>query len=211
MEEKMEFINRMILSLPALLIALTFHELAHGYVSYLLGDPTAKSQGRLSLNPIAHIDPIGFASLLFFRFGWAKPVPIDPRYYKNRKLGTILVSLAGPATNFLLAIITGLFLKFSYQFELEIIYANDIISAIIGNLLIYNITLGVFNLIPIPPLDGSKILASLLPIKYEIKFYQLERYSMVLLIVMMYFGIFSKILNPLVNSAIGIFVKTIFL
>jgi len=207
----MEFINRMILSLPALLIALTFHELAHGYVSYLLGDPTAKSQGRLSLNPIAHIDPIGFASLLFFRFGWAKPVPIDPRYYKNRKLGTILVSLAGPATNFLLAIITGLFLKFSYQFELEIIYANDIISAIIGNLLIYNITLGVFNLIPIPPLDGSKILASLLPIKYEIKFYQLERYSMVLLIVMMYFGIFSKILNPLVNSAIGIFVKTIFL
>lgn len=194
--------TQMLISIPALLIAITFHELSHGYMSYLLGDPTAKQEGRLTLNPIKHLDPIGALGLLFFHFGWAKPVPINPFYYKNRKLGIVLVSIAGPMANFILALITTLIIKGILLANM--VTANTLIFDFLGILVMYNLSLGIFNLIPLPPLDGSKIVASLLPEKYEMWAYQNERYFMLALFALMYFGVISKIMDPFLNSAIDL-------
>lgn len=189
----------LLISIPALLLAITIHELSHGYISYILGDPTAKNEGRLTLNPIKHIDPIGALGLLFFHFGWAKPVPINPFYYKNRKLGIILVSIAGPMSNFILAFLTTLALKISISGS-GFLFSNQIAYEFISMFLIYNVSLGIFNLIPLPPLDGSKILASLLPEKYEFFAYKNEKYFMIALFALMYFGVISKIMNPIVSQ-----------
>lgn len=146
----------MLLRIPALLIAITFHEFAHARVSYSLGDPTPKQTGRLSLNPLAHLDPVGLLMLWIFRFGWAKPVQINPYYYKDPKKGVLLVSLAGPLSNLVLAFFTLIFLKLDFitsSFAVNFVYI----------LFVYNLGLAVFNLIPVPPLDGSKILVNLLP------------------------------------------------
>lgn len=194
--------TQMLISIPALLIAITFHELSHGYMSYLLGDPTAKQEGRLTLNPIKHLDPIGALGLLFFHFGWAKPVPINPFYYKNRKLGIVLVSIAGPMANFILALITTLIIKGILMANM--VTANTLVFDFLGILVMYNLSLGIFNLIPLPPLDGSKIAASLLPEKYEMWAYQNERYFMLALFALMYFGVISKIMDPFLNSAIDL-------
>lgn len=136
-------------NLPGLFIAIIFHELAHGYMAYILGDNTAKNAGRLSLNPIKHIDPVGFVCMLVFRFGWAKPVPINPLNFRNRKRDTILVSLAGPLTNFIIAILVSFVILFAR-------ITSPILQKIFVITLWYNIMLGVFNLLPFPPLDGSK-------------------------------------------------------
>lgn len=194
--------TQMLISIPALLIAITFHELSHGYMSYLLGDPTAKQEGRLTLNPIKHLDPIGALGLLFFHFGWAKPVPINPFYYKNRKLGIVLVSIAGPMANFILALITTLIIKGILMANM--VTTNTLVFDFLGILVMYNLSLGIFNLIPLPPLDGSKIVASLLPEKYEMWAYQNERYFMLALFALMYFGVISKIMDPFLNSAIDL-------
>lgn len=180
-----------LLSLPALLIAITFHELAHGYAAYTLGDPTAKNSGRLSLNPIKHIDPLGLIMLFLLRFGWAKPVPVNPLYFKNRKLGMIIVSIAGPITNFMLALLFAListYVKITNMFILGFLELS----------VLYNIILGIFNLLPFPPLDGSKILASLLPDRYEFLFYKHENYLRIILIVMVITGFIGTVLNPLI-------------
>lgn len=152
-------IQSLILTLPAILPAIVLHECAHGWVSYKLGDPTAHDAGRLTLNPIKHLDPIGALCMLFIHFGWAKPVPVNSTYYKHRRKGIILVSLAGPATNFILAFISlfaaGLTARFgSSSSELcYVIYEIFVTSAVI------NINLAFFNLVPVPPLDGSNVLA----------------------------------------------------
>jgi Zn-dependent proteases len=138
-----------LISLPGLLIAIIFHELAHGYAAYKLGDPTAKNAGRLTLNPIKHIDPVGFLFMLIFKFGWAKAVPINPSYFKRRKRDMIIVSVAGVLTNFLLAILFGFII---INFEIS----NDYINQMFLIAMWYNLMLGVFNLLPFPPLDGSK-------------------------------------------------------
>jgi len=186
-----------LISLPGLLIAIIFHELAHGYTAYKLGDPTAKESGRLTINPLKHIDVVGFLFMLIFRFGWAKPVPINPSYFKHRKRDTILVSLAGPMTNFIIAIISAL-----------IISANFIENAIIIDILVitlwYNIMLGVFNLLPFPPLDGSKIIASILPEKWEYKFYKYERYFYLILVFLIISDTIDKILGPLIYMSLNI-------
>lgn len=181
-----------LIRLPALLIAIVCHEFAHGYVAYKLGDNTAKNRGRLTLNPLKHLDPIGFLLLFTLGFGWAKPVPINPLYFKDRKLGTILVSIAGPLTNFALAILTALLITL-----LKI--NNDLILSFVLPIFLYNIALGVFNLIPLPPLDGSKILASLLPNKYEYLFYKYERYLYIILIVLIMTDTINVILHPLIE------------
>lgn len=171
--------------IPAALIAIMMHELAHGYVSYLLGDPTPKRQGRLSLNPAKHLDAVGTLCLILFRVGWAKPVVINPDYYKNKRLGMFLVALAGPLTNFILAfisiIIVAIFWKYTTNYT---IFINVILNFLI-NLAIINIGLGVFNLIPIPPLDGSKILGSFLKGKaYEI-YMQIQQYGFIILFIIL--------------------------
>lgn len=181
----------MLLRIPALLIAISFHEYAHARVSYSLGDPTPKWRGRLSLNPLVHLDPIGLIMLWLFRFGWAKPVEINPSYYKEPKKGTILVSLAGPMANLILAFIAMIILKLD-------ILRIGVLDSFIYILFLYNLTLAVFNLIPIPPLDGSKILAGLLPARQAYEFTKLEAYGPFVLILLVYFGLLGKILNPLI-------------
>lgn len=185
--------------MPGLLVAISFHELAHGYMAYILGDNTAKSRGRLTLDPLAHIDPIGFLMLIFVGFGWAKPVPVDYRNLKHRKRDVILVSLAGSGMNFVLAIVSAILLALSMKFGI-----NAIVSKIIFYAMQYNLVLGLFNLIPVPPLDGSKVLASLLPMKYEMKFYQYERYLYFALILLLLTGGLGRILGPPLNWTMGL-------
>ena len=184
-------------NLPGLFIAIILHELAHGYMAYILGDNTAKNAGRLSLNPIKHIDPVGFVCMLVFRFGWAKPVPINPLNFRNRKRDTILVSLAGPLTNFIIAILVSFVILFAR-------ITSPILQKIFVITLWYNIMLGVFNLLPFPPLDGSKILASLLPRKQEYYFYRYEKYLYIILVILIGTNTIDKILGPIISYALDL-------
>ncbi|MCD5414271.1 MAG: site-2 protease family protein [Clostridiales bacterium] len=187
-------INRIILVLPGILFAITFHEFAHGYVAYLLGDSTAKNNGRLTLNPIAHIDVVGFLMLIFAGFGWAKPVPVNPNYFKNRKLGMLYVAMAGPLTNMVLAVILTIALGVLIQLR-----SNELVVRILINAIMINLVLAIFNLLPIPPLDGSKILFSLIPDEWEYTVYKYEKYSYFILLALLFTGAISKILFPIVN------------
>jgi Zn-dependent protease len=188
-----------IYNLPGLFTAIIFHELAHGFVAYKLGDSTAKDAGRLTLNPFKHLDLTGFVFLLLFRFGWAKPVPINFFNFKNRKLGTIMVSLAGPVSNFIIAIIVGFILS------LDLI-TNAIVFKILFITLWYNIMLGVFNLLPFPPLDGSKIVASLLPKKLEYYFYKYERYFYLILIILIATNTVDKLMRPIIDAVLNLLI-----
>lgn len=190
----------LLISLPGLFTAIIFHELAHGLVAYKLGDPTAKESGRLTLNPLKHIDPIGFIFMLIFKFGWAKPVPINPTYFRNRKKDTILVSIAGVVTNFVIAILMALIIMI-------VPIRNSIIFQIIITTLWYNIMLGMFNLLPFPPLDGSKIVASLLPVKYEYYFYKYERYLYLILIFLIATDLINKFLGPMIDFALNFLIR----
>ncbi|MCC5909913.1 MAG: site-2 protease family protein [Clostridiaceae bacterium] len=186
-------INTILLTLPGILLALTVHEFSHAYSAYLLGDPTAKHYGRLTLNPISHIDILGFLMLIFFRFGWAKPVPINPNNFTNRKLGYFLVSIAGPMSNILLSIFLTFILGFLIKFDMSTLVYNMLYFAIFINLV-----LAVFNLFPIPPLDGSKIILTLLPRSFEEKYYRFQKYSYIILILLLYFGFINRVLFPIV-------------
>ncbi|WP_422443833.1 site-2 protease family protein [Thermoanaerobacterium sp. DL9XJH110] len=182
----------MLLRIPALLIAITFHEFAHAKVSDALGDPTPAWSGRLSLNPLVHLDPVGLLMLWIFKFGWAKPVQVNPTYYKNPRQGIMLVSLAGPLSNLLLAFITLALLKSN-------LFISGLLESFIYLLFLYNLTLAVFNLIPIPPLDGSKILMGFLPGRQAYMFSQLEAYGPIILIALAYFGFLDGVLEPLIS------------
>lgn len=175
---------------PVILIAISFHEFAHGYVSYKMGDPTPKRDGRLTLNPFKHLDVAGTLCLLFFHMGWAKPVRINTACYKNKKSGTILVSLAGPVMNFLLAflslVIYGLLLK--YGSISRVVYIGVTLAYYSA---VVNIGLGLFNLIPLPPLDGSNVLGEIIP-KVNQYFYEIRRYSSLILIVLLVSGALSR-------------------
>ena len=164
------------------LIALTVHEFSHGYTAYKLGDPTARSLGRLTLNPIKHIDPIGALCMVFFKFGWARPVPIDPRYFKKPKRDFALVALMGPLSNLTLAIFSAFSYSAVYAIFSTYSFSSEFGLAIIQNTLnflyvfhILNLGFTVFNLIPIPPLDGSRILNVVLPTKIYFKIMKYER------------------------------------
>ena len=189
--------------LIVLLVAIPLHETAHAYVSYRLGDPTAKSLGRLTLNPLKHIDIMGTLCMLTVGIGWAKPVPINPNYYRSRKWGTALSALAGPVSNFLLGLIAFIFAKlfmWIYMFGntsrvFYILYMLFYLMAII------NANLFVFNLLPVPPFDGAKIFGSVLPEKIYFGIMRYEQYIFIGVFILLYIGLLDTPLSVL-NSAV---------
>ena len=171
------------------LLAISVHEMAHGFAAFKLGDRTAKYDGRLSLNPIRHIDPFGALCMLLFGFGWAKPVMVNPNYFKNHKRDMALTSLAGPVSNFILAYIGMLGLLYLCPMT------NNIYVWLFFDMLVsLNIGLGIFNLIPIPPLDGSKIFLSLLPRKIYYEIMRYEQFGFIVLIAALYLDVLDPIL-----------------
>lgn len=174
---------RLLLQAVPALLCIMVHEISHGLAAYALGDHTAKDQGRLSLNPLRHIDWIGLAMLLLFHFGWAKPVQVDIRRFRHPKRDMAITALAGPASNFVLAIVLLLLYGLLYS-SCTGSTAGSWVLALLNTTVYLSIALGLFNLIPFPPLDGSKILFSLLPDRMYIRFMMLERYGMIVLIVL---------------------------
>ena len=189
----MAYIRELLYTIPAILIAITAHEFAHGYVSYRLGDPTPKREGRLTLNPFAHLDFWGTICLLLFRMGWAKPVRINTAYYKNRKKGIILVSLAGPCMNYLVGFLGMLLYGVFYQNGSSIMLWFYYLAVI-------NIGLGTFNLIPLPPLDGSNVLQGLIPGARRF-FAKIRRYAPLILVLCLVTGLLWTPINY-VNTGI---------
>ncbi|MGE4282904.1 MAG: site-2 protease family protein [Clostridia bacterium] len=204
----------LLLSIPALLLAIVFHEFAHGYMADKLGDPTPRSYGRLTLNPIKHLDPLGTIALLTVRYGWAKPVPINPSNFKNPKRDTALVGLAGPMSNLILAFLT---LLIAEVFNINIFISTnvfggagiDILGTILFYMLVYNTGLAIFNLIPIPPLDGSKIFISILPSRLYYNILRYESYGQVILILLLFTGMLNPVLDFLFSSILTIFIVII--
>ena len=191
------------LLIPVLLFALVFHEFSHGWVAYKLGDPTAKHQGRLTLNPIAHLDPFGSLMILFVGFGWAKPVPVDSRYLANPRVDMMKIAFAGPASNLLLALISGILIRITG-------YMGPLTSMLILFTQI-NISLAVFNMIPIPPLDGSQIFSGLMIRKNPNLVMQLQMYGPQILMGLILFGMFTGVsiiwafMRPFVNLFMFLF------
>lgn len=185
-----------LISILAIIIAVVAHEWAHGFMSYLLGDETAKKDGRLSLNPLKHIDMYGFLCLLVFHVGWAKPVHINPYMYKNRKLGTALTAFAGPFMNLIMAFLAIFSIGIIEKFGLYYTSLFYLLYSFLLPLAYINIGLALFNLIPIPPLDGSKIVAAILPDSVYNKLIRYEKFGLVLLFVFIIFG-FDMIIDPI--------------
>ncbi len=191
-----------LISILVFMIVIVAHELAHGYVAFRLGDTTARDAGRLTLNPLAHADPVGTillpAMLIIMRspviFGWARPVPVNPRNFSDPRKGMLLTSLAGPAANLALAI------AFASAFKLGLFRPGSIPWVFLLYGVIISLVLGVFNMIPIPPLDGSNILASILPPDLARRYMRLQPYGFLILIALLYLGLFERVILPLVRT-----------
>jgi len=191
-------LGNLLLRVPALLIAIIVHEYAHARTADALGDPTPRATGRLTLNPLAHLDPIGLLMLWIFQFGWARPVQINPFYFQDRRRGVFLVSLAGPVSNMVMALLVVILLR------LGLFPFGSTGWTILNLTALYNVLLSVFNLIPIPPLDGSKVLMSILPTRQALSFQQLEPYGWVILLVAIYTGVVGAIMWPMVRGLLTV-------
>ncbi len=193
---------KLLLTIPGVLIAITFHEFAHAKVADMLGDDTPRMEGRISLNPFSHIDPIGFIMLLFAGFGWGKPVHVNPTNY-NRDMtiekADAIVSIAGPAMNLVLAVIFSLIYGLIFKFVTEFNNVITIIITIIRNTISINIGLCVFNLIPLPPLDGSKVIKPFLTYNVKTWFENNERIFYIIFVVLWITGIAGRIISPVIN------------
>lgn len=187
---------------PGLLVALVFHEVAHGFVAYLLGDPTARSQGRLTLNPLKHLDPIGTLAFFFVQFGWAKPVPVNARYFRDPRKGMMYTAMAGPGVNFALAALFAVAFHAMAAFGVS---GQSPLYAVAYYAVFVNLILGAFNLLPIPPLDGSNVVAYFLPPQAAYKYMSMSRYGFIILIGVILLGRFTGF--SLVGRVILPFVK----
>lgn len=209
----MTFLGQLLISGPPFIIAIVLHEVAHGYVAKLLGDKTASDQGRITLNPIKHIDPflsIILPALLIFSgspviFGGAKAVPVNPFNFKNPRVGMAIVAAAGPITNFIIAGITLLILK-TLNFE-DAGFILTVIHLWLATSVMLNVILGLFNLIPVPPLDGGRIMVGILPIVLARKYAQLEKYGFYILIALLYFDVPEFFLKPAIDFVIKLLAK----
>ncbi len=223
------YIISILLTIPGVFLTLAVHECAHGWVSYQLGDPTARNLGRLTLNPIKHIDPMGLICMIFFGFGWAKPVPVNARYYKKPRRDMALVAAAGPASNLILMVLAMFLLYLSY-FIYDIAATQDYSFAYFWNLSIsslklpipdeigaklmflwftflknfcvLNASLAVFNLLPIPPLDGSRIAFIFLPVKFYFGIMRYERIIQTVMFVLLFLGAFDGLLSLVTNTLV---------
>lgn len=189
----------------AVLLCLTVHETCHGFMAYLLGDPTAKSRHRLSLNPLRHIDWLGLLMMFTAGFGWAKPVPVNPRYFRKPKSGMALTALAGPVSNFLLALAAFLVSSLIYHHASYAVAWDVIFTFSLYQLAPLSIGLGLFNLLPIPPLDGSKVLAAFLPDRAYLWLMRYERYGMILLLLLSWFGLTGNLISDAIMGVYELF------
>ena len=196
------FLMNLIAGLPGIVIAMTVHEYSHARVAYALGDFTPRLQGRLTLNPAAHVDPIGLLMLFIVHFGWAKPVQINPLNFSNPRRDDILVSLAGPASNLIVSFVALIVLVMLAKLDLPL---SEGVLVVFNLIIIYNINFAIFNMLPIPPLDGSHILRNLLPYNLARTYEQLERYSFIFLIIIIATPVLSYVFVPLQRFIFGIF------
>lgn len=198
----------MVLRLAAVLLCLTVHETCHGLAAYALGDPTARQAHRLSLNPLRHIDWFGLLMMFAAGFGWAKPVPVNPNYFKKPKQGMALTALAGPVSNFLLALLTLL----AARIFCDVAAYSETNQRILDFLLmvaVLSIGLGLFNLVPIPPLDGSKVLFAVLPDRAYDWLMRNERYGMLLLFALVFFDVGSNVLSKTIQWVFDLFCRMV--
>lgn len=196
------FLMDIIAGLPGIVIAMVIHEYSHARVAYALGDFTPKMQGRLTLNPAAHVDPIGLLMLFLVHFGWAKPVQINPMNFNNPRRDDILVSLAGPASNLIVSFVALIVLVLLAKMDFPL---SEGLLVVFNLIIIYNINFAIFNMLPIPPLDGSHILRNLLPYHLSQAYEQLERYSFIFLIIIIATPVLSYVFVPLQRFILGIF------
>ncbi len=198
--------GEMVLRVAAVFLCLTVHETCHGLAALALGDPTAKSMHRLSLNPFRHIDWLGLGMMLVAGFGWAKPVPVDPSYFKKPKEGMALTALAGPVSNFALALLAMLVCKGIYLYAPYNAVWNMVFEYLLYMVAPLSVGFGLFNLLPIPPLDGSKVLGALLPDHLYFMQMRYERYGMLVLLVIAFFGIGDGVVGTAINGVyLGLF------
>ncbi len=193
-------IQELAVTIPVFLLALTIHEYAHGWVANRLGDPTARLQGRLSLNPLAHLDPIGTIAIVLIGFGWARPVPVDARHFRNPQRDMMAVALAGPLSNLLMAALAAFCYRMLPWEVLGFSWAWLIIPirVMLRTGVWVNVLLAVFNILPIPPLDGSRVVTGLLPLRQAITFSRLEPYGFLIIFVLF----FSGVMDPLFGGAV---------
>jgi len=188
-------ISTVLASVVAIAIAISVHEFGHAFAAHLLGDDTAKDEGRMSLNPMNHVDPIGIIMLFIFKFGWAKPVPVNPNNYKNYRVGNFIVSMAGVIFNIITAIICLYIMKYVHIYSIYTVMDWPVA---------YCLGLAAFNLLPIPPLDGWGVLTSFIPNRYSGYLYQYERYGFFILLLALFTGVYGIILNPIYNVILNI-------
>ena len=204
------FMSKLIM-LPGIIIGLSFHEFAHGYVSHKLGDPTPEMQGRLTINPAAHIDPFGFIALIFAGFGWGVPVQIDPRYYKNRRSGELMVGFAGVTMNLIIAVVFCFIIKGVFLLNPPFLSGNlgQVLIDMLLSVVSINIVLMVFNLLPVPPLDGFGIVTQIFNLEKYSWYYTVYNNGFPILMVLIILNVTGKILTPIVNAVMSFLINTI--
>lgn len=186
---------QIVILIPVFLFALTAHEFSHGLVAFLCGDPTAKMQGRLTFNPLKHLDPMGAIAIFLIGFGWAKPVPIDPRYFKKPKRDMILVALAGPGANLLVMLLSFLLLLALTMVGQLPTFAGQPLILMLRWSIYINSLLAIFNMIPIPPLDGSKVLMGILPPRQARFIAGMEGYGFFIIIILAFTGVLGRFIT----------------